>query len=92
MANVNVRIDEEIKKRAESIIKNVGLTPSAAINLFYIQIIRTNSIPFELIAENPNEETMESYKEAVKAMKNPSGSKGYKSVKELMDELKNSKQ
>ena len=84
MANVNVRIDEKIKKRAESIIKNVGLTPSAAINLFYI--------PFELIVENPNEETMESYKEAVKDMKNPSGSKGYKSVKELMDELKNSKQ
>ena len=88
MANVNVRIDEKIKERAESVINSLGLTPSAAINLFYIQIIRTNSIPFMLKAEIPNEETMEAYKEAEEDMKNPSSSKGYKTVKELLEDLK----
>ena len=88
MANVNVRIDEKIKEKAEAIINSLGLTPSAAVNLFYIQIIRTNSIPFLLKAEIPNDETLETMEEAEKDMKNPSGSKTYNTVKELMEDLK----
>ncbi len=52
MANINVRIDDKIKKNAEAVFSKIGITPSAAINLFYNQVIRTNSIPFELKADN----------------------------------------
>ena len=58
MANINIRIDDDIKAKAETIFKNLGLTPTTAINLFYHQVIRTNSIPFELKAEIPNKATM----------------------------------
>ncbi len=88
MANVNVRIDEKIKNHAESVFRSLGLTPSAAINLFYVQVIRTNSIPFDLVAEIPNEETLKAIEEAENDMKNPNGSKTYKTVKELMEDLK----
>ena len=87
MANVNVRIDPKVKKHAESVFKSLGLTPSAAINLFYIQVIRTNSIPFELVAETPNKKTLQAIEEAENDMKNPNGSKTYKTVKELVDDL-----
>ena len=68
MANVNIRINPEIKKKAEEVFKNLGLNPTSAITLFYIQAIRTNSIPFALIAEKPNAATLKAIEEAEEDM------------------------
>ena len=87
MANVNIRIDSEVKKRAEQVFKNLGLTASAAINLFYKQVIRTNSIPFELKAEIPNNETLEALKEVEEMDKHPDDFKKFNTTKELMEDL-----
>ena len=46
MASINVRIDTEVKEKAEKVFSKLGITPTAAISLFYNQVIRTNSIPF----------------------------------------------
>ena len=62
MANINIRIDSEIKKNAEAVFSNIGITPTAAINLFYKQVIRTQSIPFELKADIPNQKILRSIK------------------------------
>ena len=86
MANVNVRIDADIKKNAEKVFMNLGLSASTAINMFYKQVIRTNSIPFELKADIPNKETLEALKEAEEMDKNNTG-KTYHSAKELMEDL-----
>ena len=88
MANVNVRIDDEIKKEAEDILKRIGITPSAAINMFYIQIIRTASIPFELKVDIPNKETLEALEELKEFEKDPSKGKRYTSAKELLEDLR----
>ena len=82
MANVNVRIDDEIKREAERILAKIGLNPTTAITLFYNQIIRTNSIPFELKIDEPNEATIKAINE-VETKK----SKTYDSTKQLMDDL-----
>ena len=87
MANVNVRIEESVKANAEAVFARIGLTPTAAINLFYKQVIRTNSIPFELKADIPNETTLKAIAEVEEMEKNPEGSKGYDSVKDLMEDL-----
>ena len=87
MANVNIRIDSEVKKRAEQVFENLGLTASAAINLFYKQVIRTNSIPFELKAEIPNKETLEALKEVEEMDKHPDDFKKFNTTKELMEDL-----
>lgn len=47
-ANVNVRIQENIKEQAESILATMGITRAAAIDMFYRQIILNNGIPFSL--------------------------------------------
>ena len=86
MANVNIRINSEIKKKAEEVFKNLGMTPTTAITLFYIQAIRTNSIPFDLIVGKPNETTVRAIEEAEEDMKNPSKSNSYSSVKELLED------
>jgi DNA-damage-inducible protein J len=46
--NLTIRIDENIKQEAESLFNRIGLNMSAAINVFFRQAIREQSIPFEL--------------------------------------------
>ena len=86
MANVNVRIDDKIKKEAEDIIREIGLTPSAAINLYYVQIIKTKAIPFFLEAHMPNKETIEAIEEGERIAKDPNR-KGYSDIESLKKAL-----
>ncbi|MDR2869175.1 MAG: type II toxin-antitoxin system RelB/DinJ family antitoxin [Deferribacteraceae bacterium] len=46
--NLTIRIDENIKQEAEVLFNKIGLTMSSAINVFFRQAIREQSIPFEL--------------------------------------------
>jgi len=48
MANVNIRVDDAIKKQAEAIFSELGMSMSTATNIFYRQVARTGGIPFEL--------------------------------------------
>ena len=88
MANINIRIDDNVKKNAEHVFAELGLTPTSAIVLFYHQVIRTKSIPFELKAEIPNETTLRAIAEVEEMEKNPEGVKTYESVDDLLKELK----
>lgn len=47
-ANVNVRIQENIKKQAEDILEMIGIPRATAIDMFYRQIILNKGIPFSL--------------------------------------------
>ena len=87
MANVNVRINNDIKANAENVFKRLGITPTTAITLFYNQVIRTNSIPFELKADVPNDVTKKAINELDDMKKNPDKYKSYKKVDELMEAL-----
>lgn len=46
--NLTIRIDEDIKQEAETLFNRIGLSMSAAINVFFRQAIREQAIPFEL--------------------------------------------
>lgn len=52
-SKVQVNIDSDLKKQAENIIKEVGLTPTTVINGMYKQIVATGKIPlsFSLTSE-----------------------------------------
>lgn len=45
---VYVRMDTELKENAESILKQLGLTPSAAIQMYYSQIVLRKGIPLDV--------------------------------------------
>ena len=47
-ANVNVRIQENIKQQAEQILETIGVPRATAIDMFYRQIILNKGIPFLL--------------------------------------------
>lgn len=51
MANtsaVYARIDTGLKENAESILSQLGITPSGAIQMLYSQIVLNRGIPFDL--------------------------------------------
>lgn len=48
--NLTIRIDENIKQEAEVLFNKIGLTMSGAINVFFRQALREQSIPFALKA------------------------------------------
>lgn len=51
MANLNIRIDDALKKQAETVFADLGLSLSAATTIFLKQVVRCNGIPFELRAD-----------------------------------------
>ncbi|MDR2733037.1 MAG: type II toxin-antitoxin system RelB/DinJ family antitoxin [Spirochaetota bacterium] len=50
-ANINVRVDSEIKNQAQSIFESMGLDMTTAINIFLRQAVRQRRIPFVITAE-----------------------------------------
>lgn len=51
MVQISLRIDDEVKRSAEKTLDSIGLSMSAAINIFLKTVIRENRIPFELSAD-----------------------------------------
>ena len=50
--NLTIRIDEDVKHEAEALFNDMGLTLSAAVNVFFRQALRVRGVPFELKAQD----------------------------------------
>ena len=55
-ATARALIDPEVKREAESILKELGLSISNSVELFYRQVVVKGALPFEL--QVPNKKTM----------------------------------
>lgn len=64
--NLNIRIDKEVKRQAEELFSELGISMTAAINIFLRTAIRENGIPFELKLNVPNDETARAIEEGRK--------------------------
>jgi addiction module antitoxin, relB/dinJ family len=51
MAQVNFRVDDTIKAKAESACTAMGLTMSTAINIFLTKLANEQRIPFEVAVD-----------------------------------------
>ncbi|HOP65781.1 MAG TPA: type II toxin-antitoxin system RelB/DinJ family antitoxin [Bacilli bacterium] len=85
-ANINIRTDLCIKEEAESLFEDLGLNMTSAITMFLIQSIKSQSIPFEIRREIPNEKTIRALKEAHNKNKT-SKMKTYKDMEEVYGSL-----
>ena len=85
MAVINIRVNDEVKKEAETIFKALGLNMSVAMNLFLKKCINENGIPFDL--KVPNKETIEAMEETNKILNGDIERKSYKNADELFEDL-----
>lgn len=81
-SNLNIRMDKDIKEQADQLFNELGLTMTAAVNLFLRASIREQGIPFSLKLDKFNKETIEAIEEGRKIAKDPNV-KGYYTVDEL---------
>lgn len=51
MAQISLRIDDDVKKNAETTLDEIGLSMSTAITIFLKTVVREQRIPFELTAD-----------------------------------------
>ena len=85
--NFTVRMDAELKKQAEELFSELGLSMSAAMTVFLKQAVYEHGIPFEIRREVPNAQTLAAMREADDILSGKIKTKSYKSARELFDEL-----
>lgn len=51
-SSIRARIEPELKNRAESIFRELGLTTTQAITLFYKQVELRKGLPFDIVVAN----------------------------------------
>ena len=64
MANttpLTYRIDSDLKIKAESIIEELGMTPTVAIQIFYKKIIMEHGLPFDVKLKYPLPVSLDSF-------------------------------
>lgn len=82
--NINIRVDEDLKRKADAIFSELGLNMSTAMNIFLKYAVRYGGVPFDLRIENPNAETQAAIDDV---NNNRNMSKPFDSVSKLMDDL-----
>ena len=83
MANINIRVPDEIKKQAADVFSDLGMDMSTAINMFLRQSIRLNGLPFRPSNDPFWSESNQNYlKKAIEEMEN-----GKNQIVKTLDEL-----
>ena len=81
-ANYNIRLNPDVKAKAEKTFAEFGLNLSEAINVFLHMSIMRRGFPFEVTYHKPNEMLLASFKEADAILADPNFT-GYSSIEEL---------
>ena len=80
-STISARIDPELKNRAERVFRELGLTSSQAITLFYKQVELQQGLPF--IVRIPNDLTLEALEDA----RSRSNLESFNTVEDIIDDL-----
>ncbi|MCR5492153.1 MAG: type II toxin-antitoxin system RelB/DinJ family antitoxin [Streptococcus sp.] len=80
VSTITVRVDDDLKKEAAALYKDLGMDMSTAITVFLKQSVKTQSIPFQI--KRYNEMTEKAFREAEQGQV-----KSFDSVDELFEDL-----
>ncbi|MCD8300398.1 MAG: type II toxin-antitoxin system RelB/DinJ family antitoxin [Clostridiales bacterium] len=85
--NINIRMDSDLKTQFESFCADMGMSMTTAFTVFAKKAVREYRIPFEIGAENPNNETIQAIEEVKQIKADPNLRKTYTDVDEMMEDL-----
>ena len=80
-STISARIDPDLKDKVERVFKELGLTSSQAITLFYKQVELQQGLPF--VVRIPNDATMEALEDA----RTRNNLEDFNSIEDLFDDL-----
>ena len=82
--STNIKLDPDLKRDAQVLFDNLGLSMSAAVSLFLRQSVREQAIPFRVGASVYNDETLEAIRDARQGR---NVSRTFDSVEEMFEAL-----
>lgn len=85
--NINIRMDEQLKKQFDHLCNELGMNMTTAFNIFAKTMVRQQRIPFEVSLETPNAETREAIQEVQRMKADPKLGKSYSDVNQMMEDL-----
>lgn len=85
--NISIRMDRELKERADGFFSEIGMSMSTAFNVFIRQTLREGRIPFHISVDRPNKKTIAAILESERIARDPSV-KGYTDLDEFFEDLK----
>ena len=86
-ANINIRVEPEVKSTVDGIFSHFGLTIADAVNIFLHKSMIVNGLPFDMILPKYNDVTLAAMQEARDIASGKIKAKSYSSVKEMVAEL-----
>lgn len=87
-AVLNVKVDEQVKKRAQSVARSFGIPLSTLVNAYLIELANTGQVYFSTV--EPMTEKMEKViEQAEKEIKNGQVSGPFETLEEVFDHLDN---
>lgn len=86
-ANINIRVDRDLKAKAETLFSDLGMNMSTAITMFLKSAISHDGLPFEVKRVVPNAETRAALSEYTEMKKNPDAYKRYDSFDDALNEI-----
>ncbi len=84
---ININVDTEIKDKATTILKGLGLNMSTFINMALMQVVKRNGVPFEVVNPTPSKEMLEALKEVNEMINNPQKYPRYNNREDLKKAL-----
>ena len=78
---ITVRLDPQLKKDAQAVLNELGLTTTQAVSLFFKQISLNKGLPFAV--EIPNEQTIQALEDGL----NRRNVKTFENAKAALDYL-----
>ena len=86
-ANINIRVDPEVKSTVDGIFSHFGITVADAVNIFLHKVMIVGGLPFDMTLPKYNEETLAAMREARDIASGKIKAKSYASIKEMVTEL-----
>ena len=86
-ANINLRIEPEIKAQADAVFSSLGISVTDAINVFLHASIMEGGFPFQPKQPRYNRETLMAMQEARDIMEGKVEAKRYSSFDELLKDV-----
>ncbi len=86
-ANINLRIEPDVKAQADAVFSSLGISITDAINVFLHASIMEGGFPFQPKQPRYNRETLTAIQEAKDIMAGKVEAKRYSSLSDLLEDM-----
>ena len=85
--DMKIRINTELKKEAEELFSDFGMSMASAVTIFMKQAVREQRLPFIISRNIPNADTLAAMRETDDIILNPDKHKSFSSIDEFFKDL-----